>query len=180
VKGSARDTLRRYGPLGALLVGAMLFGALVLPRLSPVGPRVGAALEEISLPIVVGGNDGDRFSLRALRGHVVVLEFWASWCKVCSQQLPIMQRLSRAQLSNVAVVSVNEGDSLAVIAKSPAGQGGSMLVVSDLEGDIAERLSVSALPTVVVVDREGKVSSVTSGLIPYGRLLRLVEDALGR
>lgn len=75
---STSTSRRAYVVFGLVLLASVLFGLFVLPRLGPGQARTGTVAEEFSLPIVAGGDTSNRVSLRALRGKVMVLDFWAT------------------------------------------------------------------------------------------------------
>ena len=101
--------------------------------------------------------------LSAMKGQVVVLDFWATWCMPCMQALPHMQEMhERLAKKGLRVIGVtNEpwqkvGD---VVKKRGLTYG----QISDEDNAIGMRYLVTALPTIVVIDKTGKVQSVTIG-----------------
>lgn len=96
-----------------------------------------------------------------LRGKVVVLEFWATWCKPCLQSLPGLDAAARRWGQRVAVLAVNLDDrdrAAAIFARA----GYQLTLVADA-GDAATRYQVDVLPHVVVIDRDGVVRLVGDG-----------------
>src|SRR5256885_14906602 len=87
-----------WSPAAIVLVLSAVFAYVVLPRLSrhaePTSALVGTTAPDFSLPVFHGGDAGSRISLRALAGNVVVLDFWASWCKPCMIQSRILTELA--------------------------------------------------------------------------------------
>ena len=101
---------------------------------------------------------GTRHTLAETRGKVVLLEFWASWCVPCRKGFPFLDDLrSRHQSGGFEVVAVTlETDDDAVhgfVADHP----GKFLIGRDPTGRAGELYEVAAMPTTVLLDREGQV-----------------------
>jgi len=93
-----------------------------------------------------------------LRGKVAVLDFWASWCEDCRKTVPQIARLAAAfQSDGLVVVGVNEGDSLADVQRSAGELGISYPIALDPELAFSGSLGTTALPILLVVDRDGNI-----------------------
>jgi thiol-disulfide isomerase/thioredoxin len=116
--------------------------------------------------------DGRAVRLGELRGKVVLLDFWATWCEPCRQSLPIYAELQRElgdQGFAVAAVSV---DSSSDPVRSYFGAAGPpFLVLRDPDGALAERLSVRTMPTSYLLDRSGAARFRQEGFSPDDREL---------
>jgi len=103
--------------------------------------------------------DGTPLALSSLRGRVVVLDFWATWCQPCAQAMPGMQELSTMYpQDSVRVVGIDvweqEGSDPAAFA---AEKGITYTIV--VQGDsVASQYGVDAIPTFYVIDREGRIA----------------------
>ena len=145
--------------IGALLLG--LAYKLVQPR---GGPSIGLVAPSISAPLLNGGT----FDLAAHSGHVVVLDFWATWCPPCRRSLPALQRLHERykDSKDVVVISVSQDKGAQAsdrVRKYLSDRGFTFPVIIDPSG-IASRYGVSTIPTMVVIDPEGTVRTVQVGL----------------
>jgi peroxiredoxin len=104
--------------------------------------------------------------LAALRGRVVVLEFWATWCVACRALLPALNELHErydAEGATVVGVTMDPVDK----AANDASQLGLLYpVLSDPEGTMSQNYQAYALPTVFVIDRSGVVRDVFVGYHP--------------
>lgn len=168
------DTKSGWISIAVILAVAILFGAFVLPRLTP--SLEGQAAPDFALPIVYGGETGGRVRLSEQRGKLVLIDFWASWCKPCRAQNQILESIRKRYVdAGVVVIGVNVGDAPSA-AKSYLEQvKPSWVVVEDTEGAAATAYKAETLPTIVAIDREGKVFAVRRRLVPERELAGIVE-----
>lgn len=106
--------------------------------------------------------DADRkeWRLSALRGRVVVVNFWASWCPPCRRELPSLESMYRTTASKgVVVLGVNAGETWDTVAAFTAGlePALSFPILMDEQGSAMRAWQVKALPATYVVDRGGRV-----------------------
>ena len=165
--------------VGIVLLLSVLAGWFLLPALgSKLRQTVGEPVADFSLPVIMGGERGSRQSLHALQGKVILMDFWASWCGPCRESLPMIERLAHEQSkTNLVVLGINQGESLETVQQFYAGHDPGYTILSDLDGAVSSQLGVSGLPTLVVVDAQGKLRGSISGVAPYARLERLVAEA---
>jgi peroxiredoxin len=125
---------------------------------------VDAGAPEFERVTVVRGELGP--TLQGLRGRVVVLEFWATWCGACRALLPTLNAWhDRYQSQGALVVSVTT-DPIEKAAEDAAQLGLEYPVLSDPDGLTAQAYQAFALPTVFVIDRAGVVRDVSVGYDP--------------
>lgn len=104
-------------------------------------------------------GSGQPHALAAARGQVVVLEFWATWCKPCIAALPALEALS--QRPGVVVYAINLDDPAAARALFDRA-GYRMRLLAD-DGVVSERYNVATIPHSVVIGRDGVVRHVARG-----------------
>jgi len=123
--------------------------------------------------------DGTAVSLKSLRGKVVVLDFWATWCGPCKMAMPGIQKLhEKFEGKPVAVFGVNcweRGDPAAFMKESKYTYG--LLLKGD---DVAKEYRVSGIPTFYVIGPDGKIFHRASGFNPAleQTLGKIIQDAL--
>jgi hypothetical protein len=144
------------------------------PVHTPVNREPGELLEA-TVPLV----DGDGLALTSLRGRVVVLELTATWADRWSETYPFYARLLQQHgPERLAVVVVAMDSERATLSPEPGVRGPGFDLGWDPQGALAARLQVAALPTVVVLDREGRIAFV-QGASPPGAT-RSIEDAISQ
>ena len=109
--------------------------------------------------------DGSQVSLSELRGKVVLLDFWATWCQPCRRDLPALQKLHQEfHDAGLVVLGITSGEDPAATRKFLSEMPLNYPIVPIDEGsELISKLSVSAFPTVVLIDREGKIASYEVG-----------------
>lgn len=141
----------------------MLGLCLSISGASAAGVKSGDRAPPLMLPSLTQQLTGS-VSLAELRGKVVYLDFWASWCGPCRVSFPQLEQL-RSELSSrgFEVLAVNvdelEADALQFLEDIPV----SYPVVRDASGDSPARFGILGMPTGFLIDREGMVRAVHQG-----------------
>jgi cytochrome c biogenesis protein CcmG, thiol:disulfide interchange protein DsbE len=125
------------------------------------GSGVGRSAPEI----VVERLDGRSLSLSSLRGKVVLLDVWASWCGPCKQELPMLDAIAgRLRGRGVEVLAVSVDQERDNVVKFLSGRAHwSLTVAHDPRGAIADTFQPDKMPTSYVIDRAGIIRHVNSG-----------------
>ena len=114
----------------------------------------------------ISGKDlnGNPVSLAKLAGRVVIIDFWASWCGPCKDEMPVLQRLSKKyEQQGLSVIGVSVDESAANAKKFIKQQGVTFPSIHDATHSIADRYKPAKMPTSVIVDRKGAVRYVHGG-----------------
>lgn len=132
----------------------------------PVGLDVGMTAPGFKLPRL--DQDGD-LALHDLRGQVVVMSFWASWCGPCRLEIPALETLhARARADGLAVVGVSldhrREDAVMFLSSLPSQVTYPMLL--DAGNDVGDRYGISNIPMLLVLDRKGRIRSRHLGFRP--------------
>lgn len=153
--------LPRADALAIALACVATLAALSAPAVA-AGPHplVSHPAPAFSLP----GRDGAPVTLESLRGKVVLVDFWASWCGPCKSSFPWLASLGTTfPDSGFVVVAVNLDKKRAAadefLAKHPA----PFTVLFDPEGKAAEAFKVAAMPTTFLVGRDGAIVETHAG-----------------
>jgi peroxiredoxin len=107
---------------------------------------------------------GQNLNLVEQRGQIILINFWASWCGPCRKEMPVLQKLhDKYQDLGVAVWGVNVEQENQAGRDFLAGLNLSFPIFFDQTNKISETYQVEAMPTTVIVDRDGKVRYVFKG-----------------
>lgn len=153
--------LRRAFLAGAVAMLAMPAGAVTVQDTAP----------DFTLKSLEGAN----LRLEEYRGQVVLINFWASWCGPCRQEMPLLDRLHQRYVdTGFAVLGINvegeEGPARALIDKIPV----TFPVLIDKGQLVSELYKLEAMPSTVVLDRDGVVRYIHRGYKP-GDEVKYVE-----
>ena len=122
------------------------------------------------------GGDGRVWVPAAQRGHVLLLNFWASWCEPCRSELPALEKFAQEQRdAGVRVVAVNYRESDAAMRRFLAAHPISLEVVRDADGEAARAFDIHVFPSTVVIDRRGRTRFVAVGELETAELPGLVS-----
>jgi peroxiredoxin len=125
---------------------------------------------------------GNEVTLAKLRGNVVVLDFWATWCPPCRESMPGLQKLHE-ELSDkhVKIFAVNLREEPDVVRKYLESSKLTLPVILDADGAVASKYSVSGIPQTVVIGKGGRVQNVFVGFGPQSeqKLREAVQKAAG-
>ena len=166
--------------LAAALVGLLVYGVLArrddtsLDAAVKKGQRPTAHGAGVTLPTLDGKARG---SLAQLRGKVVVLNFWASWCGPCANEAPVLERAQQRLAGSGTVLGVTYKDdaesSRDFVRKH-------RLTYPSLRDDrlaLAPKYGTTALPETFVLDKAGHVVAMSRGEVSQAFLTRAIDRA---
>jgi peroxiredoxin len=150
------------------LGGCALIGgdsAPVSETIDPNGPSTGTAVGNIASEFTLDTVDGLPISTKELQGRVSVLVFWTAWCPVCREEAPAINKLNAEfKPKGVNVIGINIGESDARIAEGVKDFGIEYTVAKDKDTAVARKFKVVGTPTIVFLDRAGKIAYVGHAL----------------
>ena len=112
-------------------------------------------------------SSGDNLRLSEHRGDVVMVNFWATWCGPCRQEMPLLDELySRYQRVGFSLLGVNIDDNSSKAMNMISELGVSFPVLFDNRKEVSKLYNVDAMPVTVIIDREGTVRYVHQGYKP--------------
>ncbi len=141
---------------------------------TPVGPEVGQRGPDFTAPLYGGG----RFSLADTRGKVTVINFWATWCTPCVNELPHFEKLYQTYPEDVAVIAVHSDLVTDDVDAYLANFDYTIPFALDEEGVVAAYGGSTMLPQTIVLDRNGIVTYNKVGSVTYEVLESLVTPLL--
>lgn len=141
--------------------------------------KVGEKAKDFALP----ATSGEKISLASLRGKVVLINFWATWCGPCQEELPELDRLQskhRQRGFSILAISVdNEPENVKTFLKKYDIK---LTGLWDRDKRTAEAYAVEAMPSSYLVDRNGVVRAIYRGYDPkdFKRLESEVDALLAK
>ena len=163
----------------ALAVGlvALLLALLVwkLAQGSGKEAAVGKAAPDFTLRRL---DRSGHLQLASLRGRVVVLNFWASWCYPCKQEAPALAAASKRWAGRVVVLGVDVNDSARYARRFARKYGLTYPLVHDNHNVTSPKYGLTGLPETFFIDRRGKVIEHVAGEVKAADIHNGVERAL--
>jgi len=161
----------------ALLVTLAGLPALDVWSMGSRVPTVGMQAEDFRLPDLAGKEQ----SLSQYRGKIVLLNFWATWCKPCTTEMPAMQTMyDKLRDKGFVVLAVNELEDDARVREHIKQYGHTFPVLMDHDNKVANQFGVVGLPVTVFIDQEGRVQEyIKGGLLTEEKIYQTVQRIQG-
>ncbi len=165
----------------AALVGLLVYGVAAKSEDKTIDEAVAKgerpAAPSMSLPVL--GGSGQQ-SLADLRGKVVVLNFWASWCDPCKDEAPELERAQQrlAASGDGTVLGVTFRDLTKDSQRFVKDFGLTYPSIRDVDGELAKEYGTRALPETFVIDRDGRIVGVSRGTVNRAFLDAKIDEAL--
>jgi cytochrome c biogenesis protein CcmG, thiol:disulfide interchange protein DsbE len=145
----------------AVVVALLALLAYGLASNEPEGGIAGEPAPALELPMLSGNGTG---SLEDYRGQVVVLNFWASWCKPCRDESPLLQRWhERLEERGATVLGVDALDEIGHARAFIDEYGLTYPMLRDGDGSSREPFGILGFPETFVIDREGRIAAIQRG-----------------
>jgi len=130
---------------------------------APGRPELGKMAPDFTLKDL----DGNTVSLSDLRGKVVFLNFWATWCPPCRAEMPDIEALhQKYRDQGVVILGVDLRESESTVRTYVEGGGYTWTFLLDKTGQVGTQYRVSAIPTSYFIDSEGIIRSLAIGGMP--------------
>jgi peroxiredoxin len=148
-------------PVSALrILASLAFAVVAGTASSAIAPQ--AQAPDFTLHAMSGPN----MSLQAQRGRVVMVNFWATWCAPCRQEMPQLNRLyQKYRSSGFVLLGVNVDDDPSKAAEVATKLGVTFPVLLDADKRVSKLYDLNTMPSTVIIDRDGKVRYVHRGYL---------------
>lgn len=136
-------------------------------------PTIGMQAEDFQLADL----DGKIQSLSQYRGKIVLVNFWATWCKPCTTEMPAMQATyDKLRSKGFVVLAINELEDDAKVREHIKLYGHTFPVLMDRDNKVANQFGVFGLPVSVFIDQEGRVQEyIKGGLLTEDKIVQTVQ-----
>ncbi len=171
----------RLTAIATLAVASITLVACGREQPPQVGSTTIAAADRQDLPAISGVTlDGDELSLTDLRGKVVVLNSWATWCEPCRSEIPAFVDLADSvDPEDVAVIGLNVSDNTDAATQFVDEFSMTYPSIVDQDGTILPTVPgvpPAALPSTVIIDRDGRIAVRIIGITDATALPALVAE----
>ena len=144
------------GPIAALLLA---------PMIACAGGKAGYKVGDVPQSELVADQRGAEVRLADLRGRVVLISFWATWCPPCLKELPVLEKMQRAvPESELKVIAISIDRSRRDFSQAMArAEELRMAVLHDRRGRLSKVFGVTAVPHLFLIDHEGRIAQMHRG-----------------
>lgn len=164
-----RMVTRQVGRTAGVIASALFFTATLLAIKTPKEAAPGFSATTL---------DGERFTNESVKGKVVLLQFWATWCKFCRRDQAAVDSLTREFASqDLIVLAVNVNESKKKVEKYLEESPRACKVVLTEKTNLAARFAAVSFPLYVVIDREGNIAGTQKGAAGEDALRALLAKA---
>lgn len=130
-------------------------------------PVLAEEIKGMAPDFTLKNSEGENLKLSEYRGDVVMINFWASWCAPCRQEMPLLDELYQRYHKvgfTLMGVNVEEDTSKArkLLEELPVG----FPILFDNSNKVSQLYKVSAMPSTVLIDRDGRLRHVHKGYLP--------------
>jgi len=173
------------GLLLGLLAGVLIFFGLPALRAAPgsaaqtpAGPAAPAPVVGAPAPdFVLTALDGQPVRLSDLKGQVVLLNFWATWCGPCEAEMPAIQdRYTTFKGQGLVVLGINQDEEAETVRAFVERLGLSFTILLDPGAVVGELYRARGLPMTFIVDRDGQIVIQKVGYMSDGQLDRYLSQ----
>ena len=155
-----------------------MLGAILV--IFTVSTLAASSLEgQVAPDFVLRSATGENLRLSEYRGDVVLINFWATWCGPCRQEMPLLDDLyGRYQRVGFNLLGVNIDEDSRRAMQMVQELGVNFPVLFDENKEVSKLYEVAAMPVTILVDREGIVQRYNPGDLSHEELVALIEPLL--
>lgn len=126
-------------------------------------------------------NNGDTFTLSDTAGQVILLNFWATWCTNCVNEMPAIEKLYEEYGDQITIIGVNVGEDEDTVNTFIEAKNYSFPIAYDTESNISNLYPSAGIPYTVIIGKDGLVTDTFLGAkdadSQYTKLRRALKDA---
>ena len=146
-------SMRNWTMVLALAVLLFATAALAAPEVGDVPPSY-----------LGKDRQGQKVNLEDLRGKVVIVTFWATWCPPCRKELPVLETLQEvAGEDRVRVIAINIEQPRVFRSVKRRLKDYSMTLINDYRGLVKKRFGVKGIPHLVMIKKDGTIAAIKKG-----------------
>jgi len=166
--------------VAALAFGPMDVGGAVSSPIPEAQPRDSTTVDDVSQgpapDFTLVDLDGNQISLGDFAGQPVVINFWATWCPPCQDEMPLLVEAFEREGGQVVFLAISIDEPERAVRRFAEKNDISFIILLDEGGKVASEYQVKSIPITFFVNRDGQVVMRYVGQIPTHRL----EDGLSR
>lgn len=141
------------------------------------GSEVGLNKGNIAPNFELETLDGETVNLKDYRGEKVIVNFWATWCPPCREEMPDMQKFHEEHDAAILAVNLTETEqSKSQIDSFLEEYGITFTVLSDADSNVSALYSASALPTSYLINTKGEVHNIAIGALTYEMMVQAFDE----
>ena len=169
-----------YRPDGAVSPTGERYGPVDLPlSLAPAGAKVAAEDGALAPDFLLESLRADEMRLSDFRGQPVVLNFWATWCGPCREEIPqLVAAYDQYRAEGLVVIGLNLQEGKSIVQPYADDFGMEFPILIDRDGEVGEKYRILGLPQTYFIDRDGVIQSTFIGPFLEDREGTNVQDAI--
>ena len=157
--------------MGLIFTSLEGFGSKILSFLRPEVANSTPQLNHVAPDFELLTLDGQKVRLSSLQGSPVVINFWATWCFPCREEMPLLQQ-AHEKNPDLIILAVNADEPTAEVQRYIEEMGLTFPVLLDEQAAVEGQYRVTGLPTSYFVDRDGVIRSFQIGILAETQLDR--------
>lgn len=140
---------------------------------STAAPEVGAQAPGFTISTL----DRGAVTLDELRGQPVLLNFWATWCKNCRDQMPFLQAAFKEKGHEMIFIAINIGEDIDKVQQYAEAEGLGFTVALDSDGAVGSAYNIRYIPATFFIDEQGIIKHIRIGaFLSQDDLMAVLED----
>lgn len=173
---------RKWIQLSILVVFLIIVAFTIWQSLSTIDrpiERSEELLNQAAPAFTASALDGKRYSIEELRGKAVVLNFWASWCAPCRNEMPLLnQKYLEHKQDGLIVLGLNIAENKQTIKGFVDQMKLQFPVLMDNQSEVEKKYGINPLPTTFFISRDGMVDSIHIGELDEQAIDRYIKKIL--